>query len=330
MHSGAAEKAGSPRKRVLSRGMSEEETLRHIIKEAEESNKRTLSRSDSRYGSLKRGETRESLSEEEHAENPEMMELQANYEDSLQELQALELRQEVLLFQVDCLQDALQGAEEMLAETQREAHEAHMELERERERRRKLEDSVAQLVQEVERLKEENGSLSAELVKSTIDTVGAEVNPADAVDGEVPTSTPSADGVSQSSASTFASSEQKVLGLLTSFFKNRRLDPSSLKPAGPQSSSEGTSLDQEVKEPGKPAEPGAESVLEGEVSQKALDGEENDESSGYEDAPSEFSPASTPDGCVGLEDDGFTEDREPRNSDDPRFQKNPADSCVLS
>ncbi|XP_007239816.3 leucine-rich repeat flightless-interacting protein 1 [Astyanax mexicanus] len=331
MHSGAVEKAGSPRKRVLSRGMSEEETLRHIIKEAEESNKRTLSRSDSRYGSLKRGETRESLSEEEHAGNPGMLELQANYEDSLQELQTLELRQEVLLFQVDCLQDALQGAEEMLAETQRESQEAHMELERERERRRKLEDSVARLVQEVERLKEENSSLSAELVRSTAETVGAEGNLADAVDGGVPNSTPSSDGVSQSSASTFASSEQKMLGILTSLFKNRRLEPSLLKPAGPQSSSGGSSVDQEVKEPEKPAELRAESGLEGGVSQKALDGEENDESSGYEDAPSEFSPASTPEGCAGLlEDEVVTEDGEPSNSDDPIFQKNPGDSCILS
>ncbi|XP_072521980.1 uncharacterized protein [Salminus brasiliensis] len=320
MHSGTVEKAGSPRKRVLSRGMSEEESLRHIIKEAEESNKRSLSRSDSRYGSLKRGETRES-----------QMELQANYEDCLQELQTLELRQEVLLFQVDCLQDALQGAEEMLAETQREAHEASMELERERERRKKLEDTVAVLMQEVEQLKEEKDSLSADLAKSTAESVGAGDKPAVEVDGGAPILATISDGVSQSSGSIFGPQEQKVMGLLASFFKNRRPDPSLSKQASPQDSSEGTSVDQEVKEPGKQSEPG--SVQEGGVCQKAQEGEENDESSGYEDAPSEFSPASTPDGYLEaalLEDAGDTEEGEPRNSDDPRIPRNPADSCVLS
>ncbi|ROL42422.1 hypothetical protein DPX16_8112 [Anabarilius grahami] len=59
MHSGQLEKTGSLRKRTLSRGMSEDESLRHIIREAEESS-RHLSRSDSRYGSLKRGQREES------------------------------------------------------------------------------------------------------------------------------------------------------------------------------------------------------------------------------------------------------------------------------
>ncbi|KAL7843120.1 hypothetical protein AOLI_G00246320 [Acnodon oligacanthus] len=330
MHSGTVERAGSPRKRVLSRGMSEEESLRHIIKEAEETNKR-LSRSDSRYGSLKRGETRES-----------QMELQANYEDCLQELQALELRQEVLLFQVDCLQDALQGAEEMLAETQREAHEATMELERERERRKKLEDTVALLTQEVERLKEEKNSAPPEPVKSTAqeekEAVGAVEQDGSAIK-ELPVSS---DGVLQSSGSAGGPAgssglplqEQKIMGLLASLFKNRRLDPSSLKQAGPswfQGSSEGTSVDQEKKEAGSDVDRG--SVLEGEGSQKATDGEDNDESSGYEDAPSEFSPASTPGGPLEaglLEDEGVNEEGEPRNSSDPRSPKDPSESCILS
>ncbi|KAL6464794.1 hypothetical protein MHYP_G00271110 [Metynnis hypsauchen] len=338
MHSGTVEKAGSPRKRVLSRGMSEEESLRHIIKEAEETNKR-LSRSDSRYGSLKRGETRESQSEDDHAEHPEMMELQASYEDSLQELQALELRQEVLLFQVDCLQDALQGAEEMLAETQREAHEATMELERERERRKKLEDTVALLTQEVERLKEEKNSVPPDPVKSTAleekEAVGAAELDGNAIK-ELPVSS---DGVLQSSGSAGGPAgssglplqEQKIMGLLASFFKNKRLDPSYLKQAGQgwlQGSSEGTSVDQEKKEAGSDG-----SVQEGEGSQKAPDGEDNDESSGYEDAPSEFSPASTPDGPLEaglLEDEGVNEEGELRNSSDPGNPKDPSESCVLS
>lgn len=54
------------------------------------------------------------------------MELQQNYEMCLAELQSVELRQEVLLFQVECLQDALEGAEETLTETKREAHEISM------------------------------------------------------------------------------------------------------------------------------------------------------------------------------------------------------------
>jgi hypothetical protein len=52
--------------------------------------------------------------------------LQASYDDVLQELRGLELQRETLLFQVDVLQDALEGAEEMLAEAQREASHATM------------------------------------------------------------------------------------------------------------------------------------------------------------------------------------------------------------
>lgn len=54
------------------------------------------------------------------------MELQQNYEVCLAELQGAELQQEVLLFQVECLQDALEGAEETLIETKREAHQISM------------------------------------------------------------------------------------------------------------------------------------------------------------------------------------------------------------
>lgn len=56
------------------------------------------------------------------------VELRADYEVCLQEMRALELQQEALLFQVDCLQDALEGTEEMLSEAQREAHSVTMVL----------------------------------------------------------------------------------------------------------------------------------------------------------------------------------------------------------
>lgn len=144
MQTGQLEKSGSLRKRTLSRGMSEDESLRHIIREAEESG-RHLSRSDSRYGSLKRGQTRESLSEDDVlSENIEM-----------EELRALALQQEALLFQVDCLQDALEGTEEMLAEAQRETQRSNMELERERAARQRLELELISVQQELKRLREE-------------------------------------------------------------------------------------------------------------------------------------------------------------------------------
>ncbi|XP_059385986.1 leucine-rich repeat flightless-interacting protein 2-like [Carassius carassius] len=131
--------------------MSEDESLQHIIRDAEESS-RHLSRSDSRYGSLKRGQRQESNSEDDlHSENLETMELRASYEDCLQEVHTLE----ALLFQVDCLQDALESTEEMLAETQRDNHSLTMELERERAMRRTSEDIIASLKRELERSREE-------------------------------------------------------------------------------------------------------------------------------------------------------------------------------
>ncbi|CDQ65745.1 unnamed protein product [Oncorhynchus mykiss] len=157
MHSGALERAGSPRKRTLSRGVSEDESLRNIIKETESSTRR-LTHSDSRGGTLKRRSgSQQSVEDQELMELPEMNDLQASYDDVLQELRGLELQRETLLFQVDVLQDALEGAEEMLAEAQREASHATMEVEREREAKRKLEDIVSSLMQEVERLKEGRG-----------------------------------------------------------------------------------------------------------------------------------------------------------------------------
>lgn len=86
---------------------------------------------------------------------PEMLELQASYDEVVQELRGLEVEREALLFQVDVLQDTLEGVEELLAEAQREAGQASLELEREREAKRKLESMVCSLMQDVERLKEE-------------------------------------------------------------------------------------------------------------------------------------------------------------------------------
>lgn len=41
-------------------------------------------------------------------------------------MRGLEVEREVVLFQVDVLQDTLEGVEELLAEAQREAREANM------------------------------------------------------------------------------------------------------------------------------------------------------------------------------------------------------------
>ena len=50
--------------------------------------------------------------------------LQASYDEVVQELRGLEVERETLLFQVDVLQDTLEGVEELLAEAHREAGEA--------------------------------------------------------------------------------------------------------------------------------------------------------------------------------------------------------------
>ncbi|XP_035811693.2 leucine-rich repeat flightless-interacting protein 1 isoform X2 [Amphiprion ocellaris] len=141
MHSVTLESSGSPKKRTFSRGISEDESLRSIIKETESSSRR-LNRSDSRAGTLKK-------------RSDSQLELQASYDEAVQELRGLEVEREALLFQVDVLQDTLEGVEELLAEAQREAGQASLELEREREAKRKLESMVSSLMQEVERLKEE-------------------------------------------------------------------------------------------------------------------------------------------------------------------------------
>ncbi|XP_029906788.1 leucine-rich repeat flightless-interacting protein 2 isoform X2 [Myripristis murdjan] len=156
MHSVTLERNGSPKKRTLSRGMSEDESLRSIIKETESSSRR-LTRSDSRCGTLKKRSDSQS-DQDLFMGLPEMLELQASYDEVVQELRGLEVEREALLFQVDVLQDTLEGVEELLAEAQREAGQASMELEREREANRKLENMVCSLMREVERLKEERNT----------------------------------------------------------------------------------------------------------------------------------------------------------------------------
>ncbi|XP_057208272.1 uncharacterized protein si:ch1073-456m8.1 isoform X2 [Triplophysa rosa] len=326
MHSGNSEKAASLRKRTLSRGMSEDESLRHIIREAEETN-RYLSRNDSRCGSLKRGQRKESLVEQ-----------RADYELCLQEMRALELQQEARLFQVDCLQDALEGAEEMLSEAQREARAVTMELERERDARRKLEDMVASLMQEMEVLKEERNSVSVFPVN---DLVGDQTQ--GVVDISAVFSGTSVDGdISSEGMSTVAycpaateTSSKAALG-----FKSGHTELFQARHAGPiwlQDAPDGTSVDQEASlisdTESSPLNLNRSSTLQLEkvidptvhFNQKceAHDRDDNDESSGYEDAPSEFSPTpSTPDGVL-LEGDNYMGGNE---SDSSRN----ADSCALS
>ncbi|XP_040015145.1 leucine-rich repeat flightless-interacting protein 2 isoform X2 [Xiphias gladius] len=158
MHSVTLDRSGSPKKRTFSRGLSEDESLRSIIKETESSSRR-LTRSDSRAGTLKRRSDSQS-DQDLFMGMPEMVELQASYDEVVQELRGLEVEREALLFQVDVLQDTLEGVEELLAEAQREAGQASSELEREREAKRKLESMVCSLMQEVERLKEEGNKPS--------------------------------------------------------------------------------------------------------------------------------------------------------------------------
>nr|XP_057911874.1 leucine-rich repeat flightless-interacting protein 1 isoform X2 [Doryrhamphus excisus] len=156
MLSVTVDNSGSPKKRAFSRGISEDESLRSFIKEAESSSRR-LTRSDSRAGTLKRRP--DSQSEQDLFMGlPEMLELQASYDEALHELRGLEVEREALLFQVDVLQDTLEGVEELLAEAQREARDAHLELERERDAKRKLETLVRSLMQKVETLKEERNT----------------------------------------------------------------------------------------------------------------------------------------------------------------------------
>ncbi|KAM9408769.1 uncharacterized protein KZ484_001154 isoform 3-T3 [Pholidichthys leucotaenia] len=126
MHSVTLDSSASPKKRTFSRGVSEDESLRSIIQENESSSRR-LTRSDSRGGTLKKRSDSQQSDQDLFMGLPEMLELQASYDEAVQELRGLEVEREALLFQVDVLQDTLESVEELLAETQREAGQASLE-----------------------------------------------------------------------------------------------------------------------------------------------------------------------------------------------------------
>lgn len=314
MHSDTPDKSGSPRKRILSRAASEDESLRNIIQEAEETSKR-LTRRDSKYGSFRRESTRGSQSEEESVENMPMVELQEDYEACLAELKAVERHQDVLLFQLDCLHDALEGTEEALYEAQRENQQISMELEKEREQRRALESTVASLMKEVEKLKEEknsvpegttcdgmadvtetDGKMSEEPDPEPVSPVLQSAAPAGSPPGSPEGSVVRSPTASPGAIAGFATGSA-ALAFLSLFSKNRRSESSPSSPSSPappelipHPALEGSSVDQEVKDQvDHPDQP------------RVGNREENDESSGYEDAPSDFSPgSSTPDGASDL------------------------------
>ncbi|XP_030230891.1 uncharacterized protein si:ch1073-456m8.1 isoform X1 [Gadus morhua] len=159
MQSGVADRHGSPSKRTLARGMSEDESLRIIISETETPSRR-LARSDSRSGTLKRKSGSQQCDQDIFKTLPDVMELQASYEEVVQERRGMELEREALLFQVDVLQDSLESVEELLAEAHREAGQARTEAELGRMTNRTLEDKVRALTTEVERLNEERDALA--------------------------------------------------------------------------------------------------------------------------------------------------------------------------
>lgn len=349
MHSVNSEKTGSLRKRTLSRGMSEDESLRHIIREVEETN-RCLSRSDSRYGSLNRGQRVESVGEEDLTEKTEMVELRADYELCLQEVRALELHQEALLFQVDCLQDALEGAEEMLSEAKRESHAVKVELDHEREVRRKLENMITTLMQEINVLKEEQKSVSVVPVTRLVEDQTQVVRDVDdstvfsgtSVDGDTSNEGMSialSSTVSQSTISAQQPASSK--GGLASFFKTEQYQSKQAEPVWLQGAPRGTSVDQEAA-PVSDTESSRMDLNTNPMLQlkntlyqmvlsnqkrEAQDGDDNDESSGYEDAPSEFSPSPlTPDMSP---DRGVMEDDTDAGGSESGDPKNP-ESCILS
>ncbi|XP_051957420.1 uncharacterized protein si:ch1073-456m8.1 [Xyrauchen texanus] len=304
MHSGSLERAASLRKRALSRGMSEDESLRLIARE---------------------------------------INLRVSYEDCFQEVRALELQQEALMFQVDCLQDALEGSEEMLAEAQRETHNVTLELEREREARRKLESMVTSLMLERDKLQEERNSVPIIALNNLMgDPTHGVQNCLQDTDNSTVISGTSVDEVlSKEGMITVhliskcpASTEEPVLSFskaaLGSLFKSGKTGQTIH--AGPiwlQGAPEGTSVDQEAKSLSD-TQAFSQSVHFNKK-REAQDGYDNDESNGYEDAPSEFSPSLTtpdvlPDGGL-LEVEIYGDDV--KNTSESRIPKS-AESCALS
>lgn len=153
------------------------------------------------------------------------------------------------------------------------------------------------------------------IIQDQKEAVGMTDNPAVEVDGCVSKETVSQPTGSTSSFATFAAATYLL-------FKNRKSEPNSSK----QPSSGGTSVDQEVE---KAHVVGSEQAIPEGSSQKAHDAVDYDESSGYEDAPSDFSPgSSTPDGPSDavLPEDG---ESELKNINEARNVKDP-DACLLS
>lgn len=159
------------------------------------------------------------------------------------------------------------------------------------------------------------------IVQDQKEAVAMTDNPAVEVDGYVSEETPvkSVDTALQPTGAPNSFANFAAAAYL--LFKNRKLVPN----LSTQAASDGTSVDQEVKEAHVSSEQG---TPEG-GSQKSHDAEDYDESSGYEDAPSDFSPgSSTPEGPSDavLPEDG---ESELKNSNEARNVKD-TDACLLS
>ncbi|XP_008318385.1 myosin-4 [Cynoglossus semilaevis] len=182
MLSVSLDSSGSPRKRTISRGLSEDESLRSIISENENSSRR-LTRSDSRT-LRKRTDSQQSDKDLLMGLPGEMLELQASYDEVVQELRGLEVEREALLFQVDVLQDTLESIEELLAEAHREAGQANSALQQEKDAKKKLENMVCSLTKEVEELKEERKKTLASMNSNETQVDSARKTPTSKDDAE--------------------------------------------------------------------------------------------------------------------------------------------------
>ncbi|XP_058869266.1 trichohyalin [Acipenser ruthenus] len=176
MHAEVLERQATPRRRVFSRCMSEDGVLDYMIKEGEGplSAKRGA-RTQARRAHLKSLENEKQQTEEEELvlkslEMSDESELQEQYEEALQSVKQLEVQQGVLCFEVDWLRDVLEGTEEQLAEAERQSRDAYLEMERERQAKQELEGTVRRLLQELERLREENSTNQVTMVEKACGT----------------------------------------------------------------------------------------------------------------------------------------------------------------
>ncbi|KAK1150979.1 trichohyalin-like [Acipenser oxyrinchus oxyrinchus] len=176
MHAEVFERQATPRRRVFSRCMSEDGVLDYMIKESEGplSAKREA-RTQARRAHLKSLENEKQQTEEEELvlkslEMSDESELQEQYEEALQSVKQLEVQQGVLCFEVDWLRDVLEGMEEQLAEAERQSRDAYLEMQRERQAKQELEGTVRRLLQELERLREENSTSQVTMVEKACGT----------------------------------------------------------------------------------------------------------------------------------------------------------------